>query len=131
MENTLKNPTAHSRSQLMGAGLPEASNGQIEPISSPDELKQMTKQLKLEQDKGLDVLDEIITRQKGLVAGIGNQIDVQNQLIDDIGDNMDSTHVKLVRTTRNVERVSRKSNSCCYWVIIVLLLIAIVVVASL
>ena len=115
----------------MGAGLPEASNGQTAETSSPDELRQMTKQLKTEQDKGLDILDEIISRQKGLVVGIGNQITVQNELIDDIGDHMESTHVKLVRTTRNVERVSKKANSCCYWIIIILLLIAIVVVACL
>ena len=131
MENTLKNPSANTRSQLMGAGLPEASNGQTAETSSPDELRQMTKQLKTEQDKGLDILDEIISRQKGLVVGIGNQITVQNELIDDIGDHMESTHVKLVRTTRNVERVSKKANSCCYWIIIILLLIAIVVVACL
>ena len=129
MENTLKNPSANTRSQLLGSGLPEASNEDIEAGHSPEDLKQMTMQLKMEQDKGLDILDEIISRQKGLVAGIGNQIDVQNEIIDDIGDNMDSTHVKLVRTTRNVERVSRKADSCCYWVIIVLLLIAIVVVS--
>lgn len=75
------------------------------------------------------MLDEIINRQKGLVRGIGNQIDVQNEIIDDIGGNMDTTQVRLVRNTRNVERISHKSDSCCYWVIIILLLVAIVVVS--
>jgi syntaxin 8 len=90
----------------------------------------MTKQLQQEQDRGLDMLSEIITRQKSLVRGIGNQIDVQNEIIEDIGDNMDSTQVRLVRNTRNVERISNKSNSCCYWIIIILLLIAIVVAST-
>ena len=113
----------------MGSGFPETSQD-IEAAASssnPDQLRIMTKELKMEQDKGLDMLDEIISRQKGLVAGIGNQIDIQNEIIDDIGDNMESTHVKLVRTARNVERVSRKADTCCLWVIIILLLIAIIV----
>ena len=93
-------------------------------------MQQMTRRLQQEQDKGLDMLDEIITRQKGLVRGIGNQIDVQNEIIEDIGDNIDSTQVRLVRNTRNVERISNKSNTCFYWIIIVLLLVAIVVAST-
>lgn len=92
-------------------------------------LRQLTQQLKKQQDQGLDVLDEIITRQKGLVSTIGQQIDDQNEIIDDIGDGMDRTNQRLVRNTRNIGRVSRKSNTGCYWFIIILLFIAIVVVS--
>lgn len=34
--------------------------------------------LRTEQDRGLDILDEIITRQKGIARGIATEIDVQN-----------------------------------------------------
>ena len=100
-----------------------------DPTADPVDLRQMTRKLRSEQDKGLDMLDEIISRQKGLVKGISNQIDVQNEIIEDIGEHMDTTTVRLTRSTRNVTRVSKKADSCCYWIIIVLLLVAIVVVA--
>lgn len=134
IENSLKNSSSSNvRHELFGP-TPVASvrpyTDSPEPQETVQDMKQFHEQLKREQDKGLDVLDEIITRQKTLVRGIGNQIDVQNEILDDIGDNMETTNVKLVRTTRNVQRVSRKADSCWYWIIIILLLIAIVVVAS-
>lgn len=133
MESSLQNHSSSARDQLLGPGGSGATaRGETtdpEAGGEAQDYRQMTKQLQQEQDKGLDMLDEIISRQKGLVRGIGNQIDFQNEIIDDIGGNMDTTQVRLVRNTRNVDRISHKSDSCCYWVIIVLLLIAIVVVS--
>lgn len=108
----------------------ESPTGSPTPTSSGQgNLRQLTMQIKKQQDQGLDVLDEIISRQKGLVATIGQQIDEQNEIIDDIGDGMERTNDRLVRNTRNVVRVSRKSNTGCYWFIIVILFVAIIVVS--
>ena len=82
----------------------------------------------VEQDRGLEVLDEIIIRQKNLARGIGTEIDVQNEIIDDIGDNMDQTNERLIRNTRNIKKISLKSDTCFYWIIIILLFIANLVV---
>lgn len=92
-------------------------------------LSQLTQQIMRQQDEGLDVLDAIITRQKGLVTTIGQQMDEQNIIIDDIGTGMERTNERLVKNTRNIKRVSQKSNTGCYWFIIIALFIAIVVIA--
>lgn len=134
IETCFRNPSSSVRNQLLGSAGSSAGrgadSGDPQVPDEPADYRQMTKQLQQEQDRGLDMLSEIITRQKSLVRGIGNQIDVQNEIIEDIGDNMDSTQVRLVRNTRNVERISNKSDSCCYWIIIILLLIAIVVAST-
>lgn len=130
----MQNQPSSARNQLLGVAAAAGSgpavrgNENSDPqTEGPTDYRQMTRQLQEEQDRGLDVLDQIITRQKGLVRGIGNQIDVQNEIIEDIDGNMDTTQVRLVRNTRNIERISKKADSCCYWLIIVLLLIAIIV----
>ncbi|KAI1295365.1 Syntaxin-8 [Halotydeus destructor] len=110
------------------------SDDELVPASSNltnDDLRQQHQQLYREQDRGLDILDEIITRQKGLARGIGNEIDVQNELIDDIGDNMDQTNERLIRNTRNIKKISFKSDTCCYWIIIIMLFVANIVVFTL
>ncbi|XP_071040977.1 syntaxin-8 isoform X6 [Parasteatoda tepidariorum] len=51
------------------------------------------------------------------------------EIIDDIVEHADNTRERLIKETRHVAIVDRKSGECCYWVIIVLLFIAIVVIA--
>jgi len=139
MESSLAEPNATSRNALFGQyGATGSRNvwsddDEIVPASSNltnDDLRQQHKQLFKEQDRGLEVLDEIITRQKNLARGIGTEIDIQNEIIEDIGDNMDQTNERLIRNTRNIKKVSRKSDTCTYWVVIILLLVAIIVVAA-
>ena len=43
----------------------ETESGDPHVPEEPADYRQMTKQLQREQDRGLDMLDEIITRQKG------------------------------------------------------------------
>ncbi|XP_053213764.1 syntaxin-8-like [Panonychus citri] len=99
--------------------------------SSVDDYVSIQRQAIREQDKGLDTLADIISRQKSMAAGIATEIDVHNEILDDITDAMEDTNVRLVRNTRNIAKISRKSDTCCYWVIIVLLLIAIIVISCL
>ncbi|XP_035695577.1 syntaxin-8-like [Branchiostoma floridae] len=82
-----------------------------------------------EQDQGLDVLSTIIARQKQLGQAIGDEVDLQNELIDDIQTGVAKTDARLLKETRHVKIVDKKSANCGMIVVIVLLLIAIVVVA--
>ena len=82
-----------------------------------------------EQDKGLDALSKVIQRQKMMGHAIGDEIDYQNELIDDISADVDQTNEKLIRTEKHVKKVHRKSGSCALLVTVVLLFIGIVVVA--
>lgn len=91
-----------------------------------DEIREKQQMVIREQDEGLDSLHDIVVRQKMMAQNIGEELDFHNELIDDIIDHTGNTRERLVKETRHITIVDRKSGSCCYWVIIVLLLIAII-----
>ncbi|XP_050175521.1 syntaxin-8 [Myiozetetes cayanensis] len=94
-----------------------------------DDLRQQQRRIIEEQDAGLDALSSIISRQKQMGQEIGNELDEQNEIIDDLTNLVENTDDRLRTQTRHVKMVDRKSTSCGMLVVIVLLLIAIVVVA--
>ncbi|XP_063098193.1 syntaxin-8 isoform X1 [Cavia porcellus] len=94
-----------------------------------DELRQQQQKIIQEQDAGLDALSSIISRQKQMGQEIGNELDEQNEIIDDLANLVENTDEKLRTETRRVTLVDRKSTSCGMIMVILLLLVAIVVVA--
>ncbi|XP_014742324.1 PREDICTED: syntaxin-8 [Sturnus vulgaris] len=94
-----------------------------------DELRQQQRRIIEEQDAGLDALSSIISRQKQMGQEIGNELDEQNEIIDDLTNLVENTDDRLRSQTRHVKMVDKKSTSCGMLVVIVLLLIAIAVVA--
>ncbi|XP_076305458.1 syntaxin-8-like isoform X2 [Tachypleus tridentatus] len=93
-----------------------------------EEIKQSQQQVLREQDRGLEGLSNIITRQKQMAHHIGEELDLHNEIIDGIVDHTDTTKERLCKETRHIAIVDRKSNTCGYWVIIVILLIPILVI---
>jgi len=81
-----------------------------------------------EQDAGLDLLAQSIARQKQMGMSIGNEIDDQNDMLDDLGDAMDNTERRLNRETAHVVRVTEKAKSGGYMCCICLLILAIIAV---
>ncbi|XP_051940091.1 syntaxin-8 [Hippocampus zosterae] len=94
------------------------------------EIKQQQQRIIEVQDAGLDALAAVITRQKIMGQEIGNELDEQNEIIDDLSHLVDKTDGRIRNETRRVQLVEKKSASCGMLVVIVLLLIAIVVVAA-
>uniref|UniRef100_A0A8D0L4M5 Syntaxin-8 n=1 Tax=Sphenodon punctatus TaxID=8508 RepID=A0A8D0L4M5_SPHPU len=94
-----------------------------------DDIRQQQQRIVQEQDAGLDALSSILSRQKQMGQEIGNELEEQNEIIDDLANLVENTDDKLRAQTRRVTLVDRKSTSCGMLVVIVLLLIAIVVVA--
>ncbi|XP_003217125.1 syntaxin-8 isoform X2 [Anolis carolinensis] len=94
------------------------------------EIQQQQKRIIEEQDAGLDALSSILSRQKQMGQEIGNELEEQNEIIDDLANLVENTDDKLRCQTRRVMMVEKKSTSCGMMVVIVLLLIAIVVVAA-
>ncbi|XP_055970896.1 syntaxin-8 [Sorex fumeus] len=94
-----------------------------------DAIRQQQQKIIQEQDAGLDALSSIISRQKQMGQEIGNELDEQNEIIDDLANLIDNTDEKLRTETRHVNLVDRKSTSCGMIMVILLLLVAIVVVA--
>ncbi|XP_055945895.1 syntaxin-8-like [Argiope bruennichi] len=125
-----------SRTALLGAELGTHSTNvwDIEEDESTrdltfDEIREKQQFAIKEQDKGLDTLYDVVVRQKHMAQNIGQEIDLQNEIIDDIVDHADNTRERLIKETRHVAIVDRKSGTCGYWIVIILLLIAIAVVS--
>ncbi|XP_062304434.1 syntaxin-8 isoform X1 [Osmerus eperlanus] len=127
-----------SRSTLISGG-GGAGGGAANPwlVNEPEEtrglsfgdIKQQQQSIIQVQDAGLDALAEVISRQKLMGREIGNELDEQNEIIDDLAHLVDKTDGRIRTETRRVKLVETKSASCGMLVVIVLLLIAIIVVA--
>ena len=135
INEAFKNEGNNSRRNLMGTdtfsnndpwGVRDEPDD-FQGISNTD-IRQQQQSIIEQQDKGLESLSHVITRQKQMAIDIGDEVDSQNVLIDDIGDHVDQTGHRLVKETRHIKIVDRKSKTCGYWVAIILLLIVIVVV---
>lgn len=127
-----------SRSSLMTGG--NGSGAAVNPwlVNEPEEtrglgfgeIKHQQQQIIEAQDAGLDVLAAVIIRQKQMGQDIGNELDEQNEIIDDLAHLVDKTDGRIKNETHRVKLLDAKSTSCGMWVVIVLLLIAIIVVAA-
>lgn len=93
------------------------------------EIKQQQQRIIEAQDAGLDALAAVITRQKIMGQEIGNELDEQNEIIDDLSHLVDKTDDRIRNETRRVKLIETKSASCGMMVVVVLLLVAIIVVA--
>ncbi|NXA29783.1 STX8 protein, partial [Ibidorhyncha struthersii] len=107
------------RSSLMTGGV---KRGVTNPwlVEEPEEtrglgfgdLRQQQRRIIEEQDAGLDALSSIISRQKQMGQEIGNELDEQNEIIDDLTNLVENTDDKLRNQTRHVKMVDKKSTSC-------------------
>uniref|UniRef100_A0A023GJH5 Putative syntaxin-8 n=1 Tax=Amblyomma triste TaxID=251400 RepID=A0A023GJH5_AMBTT len=94
------------------------------------EIREQQQRVLREQDRGLEGLSHVLGRQKEMAIGFNEELDLHNEIIDDIADHTDRMRDRLIRETKNVAIVDKKSGTCWYWVIIVLLMVAIIVVAA-
>lgn len=109
--------------------VPSTSSG-MDDYVQPKEMKQIQAKVIAEQDKGLETLSEIIRRQKQMAYAIGDEVESQNDLIDNIADHVDFTRDQMARQTNQINLVERKDRTCGYWVVIISLFVAIVILAS-
>ncbi|XP_061534624.1 syntaxin-8 isoform X1 [Phycodurus eques] len=130
---------APSRSTLMAGGVGASEGVSANPwlVNESEEtrgltfgeIKQQQQRIIEVQDAGLDALAAVISRQKIMGQEIGNELDEQNEIIDDLAQLVDKTDGRISNETRRVQLVETKSASCGMLVVIVLLLIAIIMVA--
>jgi len=98
---------------------------------SVPQIKQKQYQAIEEQDRGLEQLSEVITRQKHLARTIGDEVDLQNELIDDITTHVDRTRDRIRGETQRVVTIGRRDNTCGYWTVIIVLFIVIIIIVLL
>lgn len=95
------------------------------------DLKRSQAQILEDQDRGLDALAKVISRQKDIALRIGDEVETQNEIIDDLADAMDTTDARINSTTRRVNEVSEADSTCWYYITMLLLFVAIIVVSIL
>uniref|UniRef100_A0A3B4AYD8 Syntaxin-8 n=1 Tax=Periophthalmus magnuspinnatus TaxID=409849 RepID=A0A3B4AYD8_9GOBI len=76
------------------------------------EIKQQQQRIINAQDAGLDALAAVISRQKTMGQEIGNELDEQNEIIDDLAHLVDKTDGRIRNETRRVKLLETKSASC-------------------
>ncbi|KZC14839.1 PREDICTED: syntaxin-8 [Dufourea novaeangliae] len=99
---------------------------QIQPVA---DLRTQQERILQEQDKGLEVLCKVITRQKEIGQTISNEVNRHNEIIDNLANHMDRTDESVVNKTRQVRNISFKDRTCGHWIVIILLFVCIVTVA--
>ncbi|KAM5317729.1 syntaxin-8-like [Glossophaga mutica] len=78
-----------------------------------DGIRQQQQKIIQRQDAGLDALSSVISRQKQVGREIGNELDEQNEMTDDLANLVEKTDEKLCTSTSRVRSlVDRKSASC-------------------
>eukprot|EP00040_Diaphanoeca_grandis_P030572 m.180914 g.180914 ORF g.180914 m.180914 type:complete len:239 (-) comp32040_c3_seq1:135-851(-) len=124
------------RNQLFGD---QESGGGRRPAREEDEstrgrdshgLLERQQMVMRDQDDGLDILAASIARQKNMGLAIGNELDDQDEMLDELGDAMDRTDQRLTRTTGQVMQVTEKAKSggmCCCIVLLILAIIGVAV----
>lgn len=83
-----------------------------------------------QQDEGLEALRKSIARQKQLGMHIGDELEDQNEMLDELNEGVENTNKRLTRETQHVVRVTEKAKAGGMFCCIVLLILAIIVVAA-
>ncbi|KAF1824087.1 snare-domain-containing protein [Dissoconium aciculare CBS 342.82] len=86
------------------------------------------KQAFRDQDEQLEVLGQSIGRQRLLGIQMGNELDEQNELLDDVERGVDRHTSTLERARRRLGHVARKSKANGSWITIGILIIILILV---
>lgn len=72
---------------------------------SNEELLQQQIQIHQKQDQEVEQLRQIVARQRQLGAAIGNEVDEQNEMLDQFGDDIDNVTVKLDKARQRAKKI--------------------------
>jgi len=101
------------------------------------ELLRLQRTLRDEQDQHLESLSQVLGRQKQLGQMIGDELDLQNELLEDLDTDVDRTRGRMGRTMNTLDKVSKEVKSrkgtiavVTAVVVIVVLIIVLIVVKT-
>ncbi|KAK0163534.1 hypothetical protein PV327_007206 [Microctonus hyperodae] len=124
------NNSAFADGGTTGWGADDDDDPPLDLNISVADIKTQNENALLEQDRGLEELHKVITRQKAIAQTINSEVDYQNEIIDDLADHIETTDERLIDGTRRIRQINQKDRTCGYWIIIILLFISIICVAS-
>ncbi|EDW68606.1 syntaxin-8 [Drosophila virilis] len=114
---------ASSSSVWQGASV--AAPGRPQDVAT---LRQQQEAILEHQNRGLEVLSATISRQRNLATQLGDEVEDQNNILDNLANTMDRVELGVQRETRSISQVNRRDSTWGYWLVIVSLFVAIIVV---
>ncbi|XP_034483398.1 syntaxin-8 [Drosophila innubila] len=110
--------------QNAGATAAAATPGRPTDVES---LKRMQAEILEEQNRGLEALSRTIGRQRDMAIVVGNEVETQNTILDNLSNTMDRVDNGLQRETQGIGQINRTDSTWGYWLVIIGLFIAIIV----
>mmetsp|Transcript_579 Transcript_579/g.688 ORF Transcript_579/g.688 Transcript_579/m.688 type:complete len:227 (-) Transcript_579:1341-2021(-) len=81
-----------------------------------------------DQDAQLEDLSRVVSSTKHISMAIGEELDLQNRLLDDLEDDVDVTDGRLRNATKSIKQLMKKNSTCGFMVAIGLLIAGLVLV---
>jgi t-SNARE complex subunit (syntaxin) len=83
-----------------------------------------------EQDEMLDVLNDEVKKIKFISITIGDEMDEQNVLLDDMNDNVDNTNHRLNNANKKIDKIMEiaKNKYTCIIVFLIIILIIMIII---
>jgi len=127
--NNEPSTSSNSQSQSSFHQHQPRENEETEEFSSKQLILQQDRALS-DQDRGIETLSHIIGNQKNIASAIGREVDRQNDMIEGMDDKMEGIQERLIKETKRIRFIDRKSSTCGLWILVLILLIAIIVIAA-
>ncbi|PNW70184.1 hypothetical protein CHLRE_17g709350v5 [Chlamydomonas reinhardtii] len=87
------------------------------------------------QDEELAAMEKTVASTKHIALAIGEEVDLQTRLLDDLADDVDVTQSRLKAATAKVKQLMRDSGNCrlgvCVFILIVTLVVVIILTVKL
>lgn len=107
---------------------PGHSNSSRNTALDVEALKQKKTEMLAQQNEGLEVLSATLSRQRQLATQLGNEVEDQNNILDNLANAMDRVETGVQRETQSIGQVNRRDSTWGYWLVIIALFVAIIVV---
>ena len=100
-------------------------SGELEAFSNMTQSQHMmaNENMLETQDRQLDALGESIAVMKGIGHEMGNELDIQSQMISDLEDGVEDTTWQMKGQTKRIKEIGGETSTFCLWVIIFVLFI--------
>jgi len=90
-------------------------------------LKQRQIDLLEQQNQGLDLLSNTISRQRSLATQLGQEVEDQHEILDNLADTMERVESRVTVETSNISQINQRDSTWGYWLIIILLFVGIII----
>lgn len=128
MNSSLSSKSNDRNNLLAGGGRAPAQETEDTAERDNEGIIQLQREVMKEQDAQLDDLSRVISSTKHISMAIGEELDLQNALLDDLDEDVDVTGWRLNNATRRAKDLYKKSGICKYLMCIVVLVIALVAI---